>query len=50
MTGDVAEEDGKPPRPDLHRAVGFCLGWHRAEAVRVWSEGKDLVRLDPTAY
>jgi inorganic triphosphatase YgiF len=50
MTGDAAEEDGKPPRPDLHRAVGFCLGWHRAEAVRVWSEGKDLVRLDPTAY
>jgi triphosphatase len=39
-----------PPSRAVDRAVGFCLGWHEAEAARVWEDARDLVSLDPQAF
>jgi inorganic triphosphatase YgiF len=50
ISGDTPRRTDRDVAASLDRSVGFCLGWHRAEAVRVWEEGKALVTLDPTAY
>jgi CHAD domain-containing protein len=49
LTAEEEARSGVRPAASVDRAVGFCLGWHRAEAARAWARARRRVSLDPDA-